>query len=395
MLTITSLVHSNATYLTNDRAPEVVAITGTSPSRWHGSLALGFGLHGDVARTDLEALYEGRAPQGTLRSRSSRSILGWDLVFAAPKSASVVFSSSNHDVARAAITAHECAVDAALAYLERNALTMQRRAVDGGVLWPERIATARFTHGLSRALDPHLHSHVCLPNFAHAGDGRFGAIDARGLRAHRSGADAIYRAVLRHELSHSLDLAYARLSSGMDRITCISRAHELALSHRSTEIRQGRHDRDPKISPSREDLERRWRDQERIVDDLAEQVIAPARPYVDEHRFAAAVDVGGFRPREIVAALCDAAASGLSASTIEYLRQSWPQGQERGVYEQALLRERCVPSPTLLRALGPRPSTLIDLERWERARLVIERGEQRVHYRDRGLVREGLDRRER
>ena len=56
-----------------------------------------------------------------------------------------------------------------------------------GVLAPG----AGFEHFTSRAGDPHLHSHVVVANMAHGVDGRWSAIDGRGLYAHARAAGAL------------------------------------------------------------------------------------------------------------------------------------------------------------------------------------------------------------
>ena len=387
MLSLSSLTRSNADYLTSDQAREVAEVTGDQVTRWLGRSAQVLDRKGAVVLEDLEMLYAGRIPGGTLLDRSRRSIVGWDLVFAAPKSASVIFSSSDHDVASAAVGAHERAVDAALAYLEDRALTMQRRRSDGAVLWPVGVAAARFTHGVSRSLDPHLHSHVCLPNIAQAVDGRFGALDGRGLYAHRSAADSLYRAVLRYDFTKTLGVEYASCASGLDRICGISRTRELAFSHRRNEMKQGRRDRDPKVSPSRRDVEDAWRRQEATAFDVAEASLTPAESLIDEYRFSSALETSGFRPREIVAALGNAAAGGMSRQAMEYAVKAWSTQAGRGIYEESLLRAAVIPSPSLLRVLGPRPTDLIALDRWERARLGVDRNDRSrsERYRARGL----------
>ena len=66
------------------------------------------------------------------------------------------------------------------------------------------MASAGFVHRVSRALDPHLHSHVVMANLGRGPDGTYTALDGRGLYAHRSAADALYHAQLRHELTTRL-----------------------------------------------------------------------------------------------------------------------------------------------------------------------------------------------
>ncbi|HXQ58451.1 MAG TPA: relaxase domain-containing protein, partial [Acidimicrobiales bacterium] len=50
------------------------------------------------------------------------------------------------------------------------------------------------------SLSPHLHTHVVVANLGRGPEGRWSALDGRGLYAHASATDALYHAHLRYEL---------------------------------------------------------------------------------------------------------------------------------------------------------------------------------------------------
>lgn len=371
MLIVTSLGHSNADYLTSDPAYEVADLTGQAVSHWWGHGARGLGLSGEVTSPELRSLFLGEAPYGTLRLKARRSVVGWDAIFAAPKSASVLFSSSDRELAREALFAHEHSMDGVCAYLEDRVLQAQRRDQDGQSLALRGVVLARFTHGVSRSLDPHLHSHLVIPNFAQATDGRFGSLDSRSIQAHREVLDALYRSYLRNELTTRLGVRYASLRHGSDRICGTTRSQELLFSHRSTELREGRIDRDEKPIVHRNELERRWRKVEREARYFGPEPLQAADRFIDEHRFAAQLHGSAYRPRDVTAALCNAAATGLDRRVLDFLRSPW-SNQRGGVAEAPLLRETVVPSAQSVRVLGPRPIDLDALERWTQSARVLE-----------------------
>ena len=113
------------------------------------------------------------------------TVAGYDLTFAAPKSVSVLLALAGPDAVAAVEAAHDVAVDRALGYVDRRAMAVRRGDADERVVVPTDGAIgAAFTHRVSRALDPHLHTHVVVANVARGPDGRWTGIDSRGLFAH-------------------------------------------------------------------------------------------------------------------------------------------------------------------------------------------------------------------
>lgn len=210
------------------------------PGRWAGSAAAALGLAGMVGDSELTHVMAGRHPGGGDALGGARSrvkVCGFDLTFAAPKSVSILHGLADADVADTVRIAHERAVAAAMGYVEGRAVAVRRR-VDGGKAVPVPSATvaAQFVHLTSRALDPHLHSHVVLANLGRASDSSWSALDARGVYAHRAAADSLYHSQLRHELTSVLGVRWGRLDHGRADIAGIGSEARSAFSSRSRQI---------------------------------------------------------------------------------------------------------------------------------------------------------------
>ena len=182
-----------------------------APGTWVGAGSRALGLQGAVDAAGLAAVLSGRAPGGGRPLvGGARRVAGFDACCTAPKSVSVLWALGPPDVAAAVLAAHAEAVDGALGYLSARALSVRRWA--GGERLP--LATggvigAAFTHGVSRAADPHLHTHLVVANLAHAEDGRWGSLDGRGLYAHARAAGALYACALRRGLAERLGVEWA------------------------------------------------------------------------------------------------------------------------------------------------------------------------------------------
>ena len=61
-----------------------------------------------------------------------------------------------------------------------------------------------YQHETSRCGDPHLHTHVIVPNRQARADGTLVSIDSKSLLHEAKAAGVVYQAVLRHELHAAL-----------------------------------------------------------------------------------------------------------------------------------------------------------------------------------------------
>jgi conjugative relaxase-like TrwC/TraI family protein len=215
---------------------------GETPGAWMGRGAARLGLGSEVASAELRALLGGLDPTTGLRlvgRDGAKRVPGWDLTFSAPKSVSVLYGLGGRGVAKEVAAAHDAAVAAGLAYLERHA-TASRRRVDGKIhqIRGEGLAAAVFQHRTSRAGDPQLHSHALVPNVVESIDGGTGAIHSPVIYRHARTAGFIYQAVLRGVLSERLGVAWDPVHNGHAEIDGIDRGLLEGFSKRRAEIEE-------------------------------------------------------------------------------------------------------------------------------------------------------------
>jgi len=203
------------------RAEETL-VAGESPGIWAGGGSGALSQRGQVDSLAFRQVLAGRDPMDdrTLRdSRGTKSVAGVDLVFCAPKSVSVLHLLAPRELADAAGSSHEAAVADAVGYLERVALGVRRRR--GGVthhVATTGVVAAGFVHRTSRALDPHLHTHLVMANVAEGVDGTWSATDTRRLFLHRRAMGSIYDASLRHELTVRTGISWAKVGGTGERV---------------------------------------------------------------------------------------------------------------------------------------------------------------------------------
>jgi conjugative relaxase-like TrwC/TraI family protein len=377
VLRINAISDSSGAYYLDDRALEVTDLfDAVSSGDWCGSAAARLGLSGAVMASDLASVLSGRPPEGTLSPDPRRTRTAYDLIFAAPKPVSALFALEPDPVARSVVAAHHRGVEAALSYLELRAAVVRRSAAgQPRGLEAEGLTAARFTHGLSRSGDPHLHSHLVVANMARDPEGRFGSLDARALRAHAPAAEALYRAQMRRDLSVTLDVEWQRGHDGLERISGISDALCVALSGRSADARARMPSRPAKEQASaRSAAAAVWAERRRQAPMIEDRGRASVRAgEIDEHRFASALFDRSPSPRTVVAAFADAAWGGVDASLVLKGLERLASDLGHGVHEPLLAAGSVVPAGRVLRALGPRPTERGALEAWWRRSEAIER----------------------
>jgi hypothetical protein len=102
------------------------------------------------------------------------------------------------------------------------------------------LVAAAYQHETSRAGDPHLHTHVLVPNRQARADGRLVSIDGTSLFHEARAAGIIYQATLRHELHRLIGVEWGRVDArtGMAEIAGIDPKAITAWSTRSTALRE-------------------------------------------------------------------------------------------------------------------------------------------------------------
>ncbi len=202
---------------------------------------LGLGRVASVESWSVEALLAGRHPRTGedlgARRRGVR-VAAFDLTFCAPKSVSLLFALGDDEVSGAVRSGHDRAVVAAMGYVEDRALAVRRVDAELGrvPVAVDAAPGATWLHRTSRALDPHLHTHVVLPNMGRGPDGSWSALDGRGVYAHAATAGALYQSQLRHELTSSLGVAWGPLHRGRADVAGVSDEARLEFSCRAAEI---------------------------------------------------------------------------------------------------------------------------------------------------------------
>ena len=236
--------------------------------------------------------------------------------------------------------------------MERQAAVTRRGA--GGVhRIPGRgLIAAAFRHRTSRAGDPQLHTHVLVANLTLGADGRWSALDGRGIYAHAKTAGYLYEARLRAELTRELGVEWTPVRNGIADIAGVPPAVLRAFSRRRAEIeaelaRRGTHSaaaaqiatletrrsKDYRVSP--EQLVPEWRQRAASLGLAPEQVRAlvgrgSARaldPAMEERaavRLAAADGLthrrSTFTRRDVVQRLCEELPAGVDVTAAEIER---------------------------------------------------------------------------
>ncbi len=240
MLSLWKLAHGQEAYYLEAVAQGVedYYVGGEAPGRWIASSGTLLGLDGEVSADQLRAVLSGRDPSSGTRLGQPHTVPGFDLTFRAPKSVSVLFGLGDPDAARQVRDAHDRAVEAALEWAERH--TVWSRRGRGGVqqIRGEGMIAAAFRHRTSRNGDPHLHTHVLVPNMVLGEDGTWATLDARWLYTSAKTIGYLYEAQLRHNLAAALGVEWGAVRNGIADIEHIPVDVLKAFSTRRAEIEE-------------------------------------------------------------------------------------------------------------------------------------------------------------
>ena len=145
-----------------------------------------------------------RGKDGEIHHRPGR-----DLTFSAPKSVSIAALVGGD---RRIVEAHDRAVAATLAWVEKNAAETRMKDPDSGSMarvGGQKIVAATFRHDTSRNLDPQLHTHSVIANMLKGEDGKWRSMANEGLYLQQKLIGMLYRS----ELAAGL----ARLGYGIEK----------------------------------------------------------------------------------------------------------------------------------------------------------------------------------
>ena len=220
-------------------------------SAWAGKGAEELGLKGPVDPATFRAVLEGKVPDGSGTELGRRGkdgeILhrpGRDLTFSAPKSVSLAALVGGDD---RIVNAHDRAVAAALAWVEKNAAETRMKdpgsgpgqAPDTGHMarvGNQKIVAATFRHDTSRNLDPQLHTHSVIANMVQGEDGKWRSMANEGLYANQKLIGMLYRNELAAglgKLGYGIEKTHA---DGRFEIAGVPREAIEAFSSRRAEI---------------------------------------------------------------------------------------------------------------------------------------------------------------
>ena len=189
-------------------------------------------------------LDDGTAPNGESgRAFTKTSVHGFDLTFAAPKSGSLLRALTDDVGEKVMQAAHLRAIDAAITYLHEHAgYTRVHNPLTGTKdLEPlPGLAAIAYQHETSRCGDPHLHTHVIVPNRQAREDGNLVSLDSKSLYHEAKAAGIIYQAILRHVLHTELGVEWTSVDAftGMAEIAGVDPNCLKAWSQRSTRLRE-------------------------------------------------------------------------------------------------------------------------------------------------------------
>ncbi len=246
-----SLTTGDLKYLTSDMTLRMEIAWRSAPDRVAlGKLADMFDLGGAVPLAKLKLLVAGKDPKtgkaivrgarglvvrddgGELKDRVERRE-GWDATISAPKSVSEFALIAGDE---RFLTAHREAVAVTLAEAEKFA--MVRTNSNGTTVLTGNLCIVQFEHHTARPVEgfvaPQLHTHNLIINMTQVGEGKYQALEPRGIYEAQHYLTTVYRAALAEQV---LRLGY-RIEikeSGAWELAGYDPAYLAALSPRSAQ----------------------------------------------------------------------------------------------------------------------------------------------------------------
>jgi len=341
MIRIVARHSLDASYYVADRSLELDGVRHGPPGHWiRGS--------GPIDGSVLERSW---------RTSPRATIVGYDLIVAAPRTVSILLALGGTDEQRQVVADHRESVRAAMGYLEDRALVVKSKMMGEGIEQRGRWSSiVSFTHGVNRIGEPHLHDHVLVGALPHH---RSRVLSRQALSAHLLAADAIYRAEFRFRINEYGARRAWRTLGGVDIVHGVDEGHRaLWPGDRAWGAQKESWTRGAILEKWSTDLLRFERIQMREP---------PTRTAsMDEQIFGAhfegAISVAR---RDLVAASANASSSGLLRSSIEaFVDTHYPALiADRGLTERRIGVAEARQS-ALVKARGPRPLEVEDVARW-------------------------------
>jgi len=172
----------------------------------------------------------------------SKTMVGQDLTFSAPKSLSLLYALGNQEQQKIALNAHLTAVKKTLELI-RDDQIITRETKDGQTVFVKgtTMSAVVFDHVTSREKDPQLHSHAIILNqTTRATDGEKRAIDFKATLkgTDRKKLDVLYKSEISHELIKAgINIEWDKDGKNFS-IKGITPEQEEAFSKRRSEIKE-------------------------------------------------------------------------------------------------------------------------------------------------------------
>lgn len=218
--------------------------SGSLDSRWMGEGAEKLGLKGEVASADMDAVRQGRLPDGSDLSRMVDGVnkhrSGYDLTFSAPKSVSVMALVGED---RRFIEAHNRAVAVVMQEVEQLVSTRITQEGKTETVLTGNMVAALYNHDTSRDLDPQIHTHALVFNatFADekwrslASDTRMKTGFSENLYATKIALGNLYRSALREDIE---SMGFETVAAGKHGLWELKDVPVNVFSSRSQAIRE-------------------------------------------------------------------------------------------------------------------------------------------------------------
>jgi conjugative relaxase-like TrwC/TraI family protein len=378
---------------------------GEAPGQWAGTAAADLDVGGEVSEDGFLRMLAGAHPDTAARlvgpPRGQR-VLAFDLTFRAPKSVSILWALGGPAASQVVRDSHEHALSAALGYLERHAAIARRGAGGQQLVRGNGFLVAVFRHRTSRAGDPLLHSHALVANLTRGPDGRWTALDGRALYAHAKTAGYLYQAVLRHELTEQLGVAWERVHNGVAELSGIPPPLLEAFSKRRQQIKQRMRERGEHSAKSaqtaaldtrgakergvsQETLLGRWRGQAealgftaRDLEALLGRATSQPAAALDQDQLLADLaapegltrQASTFSRRDVLQAICERLPTGAELNEIERLTDRLLRVDERVVPVTYTSDDPALTGDTIRRADGRAIAARADTQRYSTTELV-------------------------
>lgn len=194
-----------------------------------------------IVKASFRDLCAGRNPAtgaSLVRGAGETHRAGWDLTFSAPKALSVLWAMGSESERADFEGVHGQAVDAALAFVQRQQLLEVRLGAGGTIReQPSDLIIGRFQHYTSRAGDPQLHTHCVIMNIAGSADGKHRTLEPDTAFRWTLAIGAAYRAELSR---HLVERGFRLRQAGKDQIEIagIDEAILETFSERSRQIEE-------------------------------------------------------------------------------------------------------------------------------------------------------------